>query len=205
MRRNFARMALLFGTVFVLATVFATYAFFTSTDEKTAEVEMGRVDSEFATGTNGIETASLGAVEETKTLSANFEYRNNSTIDTFVRFSYSMEHKNAGGAEILVDQSGDVVLTASMSVDGSALTVAKMKINTAAGYQKEFLIPINVSDANYYYRLAPGQNISGEVVIEANVAGAAQSNIILATETIQATEKALVAAAPYGWDVRMFN
>jgi hypothetical protein len=80
-----------------------------------------------------------------------------------------------------------------------------MKVGTAAGYQKEFLIPINVTNANYYYRLAPGQNISGEVIIEANAAGAAQSNIILATETIQATEKALAAAEPYGWNPDMYN
>jgi predicted ribosomally synthesized peptide with SipW-like signal peptide len=209
MRKNLVRMMVLFGIVVIAASVTATYAFFTATDEKTGVVDMGRVDSEFVSGSQAeIKTASLGESETenaVKTLSATFEYKNNSTIDTFVRFSYTAEHKDAYGAEVLTDQSNDAILSVNMSVDGTPLNVEKVKLKNAAGYEKEFLIPITVSDANYYYRLAPGQNISGEATFEINAVGAETSRIVLSTETIQATEKALAAAEAYGWDPKMYN
>lgn len=177
-----------------------TYSWYLSASNETVNGTMGKVDAKFLANNSNLKFSTTGDTSKT------FTIQNNSTIDTYVRIGYTIVYKNVKGEDVLQDTSNIDISNVNLTIGGKSVSSVLAKNTSKLGYEKRFIIPIVKSGSTtYYYKLLPGQNIDGTITLNAQTDGINYPNIVLATEVIQSTEKALLEATEYGWNVAYMN
>lgn len=180
--------------------VIGTYSWYLSSSKQTVNGTMGKVDAKFLNNNSNLSFATKGVSSKT------FTIQNNSTIDTYVRIGYTIVYKNVSGQDVFQDTSNVDISNVSLNIGGRNVTAILDKNTSKSNYEKRFIIPVVKSGSStYYYKLLPGENIDGTITLNAQPEGSNYPNIVLATEVIQSTEKALTEASAYGWNLAYLN
>ncbi len=196
---------ILLGLVLTLVVIknFGTYAWYTVNNNDVAEGNMGIVDTN-AEEKGGARLLRASATKDTNIVK-NFTIENNSTIDTFVRLSYTISFFNDKGEEVLVDSSKVKLASATVLVGDNSVGYIDEEVNSNS-YSKKFIIPSDGSGSDKcYLKISPGQNINGTFNFEAVEVEGLTAEVAISSETIQATLKAVQNASEYGWDDEYFR
>lgn len=196
---------LFFSSLLLIAIISGgVFAWYSSNNTETETGLMGNISTTIVDNSSA-KFMSSGLVDGV--IKKSFSVSNSSNIDSFIRIGYTPIFKDADDNDVLMDISDLEVSDVLIKSGDSELKSSVSNVTTSTGYTKKFIVPVsNIDGKYYYYKLAPGENLTGSISVKTNVSDdSLTADLVISAETIQATEKALVDAGSYGWDKAFYK